>query len=81
MRKNISQADIIIAEANFRTKDKLKEIQTKLTEKCFLILTDIKQLLDINENHHTLILPKNISYTDFVESLSNLIDQGRFADI
>lgn len=69
-------ADLIVIEADLFLYETIKQIQSKLTNKHFLIFTNIKQLLELPETSGMVILPKNISYFDFIEGLNLLTDNS-----
>lgn len=67
-------ADLIIIEADLLRHEMTKQIQSKLRDKPFLILTETPELLALPGVRNMVVLPKNISYSDFVEGLNFLAD-------
>lgn len=71
-----SNADLIIIEADLFLYEKIKQMQSILTNKCFLIFTTSIQVLEMQGTRKMVILPKNISYSSFVEGLNLLADNS-----
>lgn len=69
----IEDLDLIIAEINLETKDKLNTIFSQFENKYFLILTDFEQFLNPITNNKAIILKKDITYSDFINGLSVLV--------
>jgi len=69
----IDDLDLIIAEINLETKEKINILLSQFENKYFIILTDFEQFLSPITNNKAVILKKDISYSDFINGLNTLV--------
>ncbi len=68
--------DLIIAEINFDTKEKISSILSQFENKYFLLLTDIESFFNPCSNNKVFVLKKNITYSDFIYGLNSLVNNN-----
>ena len=72
-----AEIDLIILEATSLSPKTLKGLMENHGEKYFIVLSDLLLFLNLDFTAQTRILPKNVSYTVFIDALSDLATEKK----
>jgi len=73
---DIENIDLVIAEINMETKEKIYKILSHFENKYFLLLSDLDNFLKPIDDNKTVILKKDITYSDFINALNSLVSHS-----
>lgn len=70
---DLENTDLVIAEINIETKDRIYKLLSQFENKYYLLLSDLDNFLKPIDNNKTIILKKDITYSDFIGGLNSLV--------
>lgn len=80
-KEKIKNFDIIIAEVSKNSVEHVEYLLENYSSKYFILFRDIEEISKYEYMQNSIVLQKNITYSDFINALSYIIDSARLQEI